>query len=78
LELLQTTEFRLPAESALYGISCRPVRREAREEIDVWHEKLEVGSRLPKLSLFLGGDLSVMVDFEESYRETCQRLKLRV
>ncbi|MCI0637858.1 MAG: DUF4058 family protein [Gemmataceae bacterium] len=76
MDLLQAANFRLPAEQTLYATAYRPVRREKREEIDAWHAALAVGSRLPSLPLFLGGDLSIVVDFEASYLETCQRLRL--
>jgi hypothetical protein len=76
LELLQTADFRLSPEAALYATAYRPVRRESRDEIDVWPATFKVGDRLPSLPLFLGGDLSLAVDFEASYLETCQRLRL--
>src|SRR5262249_51585340 len=76
IELMQTENFRLPAEATLYATAYHPVRRSTREEIDVWHETLHVGGRLPSLPLFLGADLSLRMDFEASYRETCQRLRL--
>ncbi len=76
MDLVQTDNFRLPAEASLYATAYRPVRRESREEIDVWHETLLVGGRLPSLPLFLGADLSVMLDFEASYQETCRRLRV--
>jgi hypothetical protein len=76
MELLETANFRIPAEAALYATSYRPVRRESREEIEAWHKALHVGDPLPKLPLYLGADLSLLLDFEESYQETCQRLRL--
>lgn len=76
MELLQTDNFRLPAEALLYATAYRPIRRESREEIDVWHETLRVSGRLPSLPLFLGAELSVVLDFEASYQETCRRLRV--
>jgi len=76
MELLQNAGARLTPESVLYATSYRPVRRESREEIDVWHAPLQVGGRLPSLPLYVDADLSVLIDFEESYQETCHRLRL--
>lgn len=78
MEVLQSagTNFRLPSEAVLYATSYRPVRRESREEIDAWRAILHLGQALPSLPLYLGGDLSLTIDFEESYQETCQRLRL--
>jgi hypothetical protein len=76
MDLLLTANFRLSEGSSLYALSYRPVRRATREEIDAWPVPLQVGGRLPTLPLYLGADLSVLVDFEESYQETCRRLRL--
>jgi hypothetical protein len=76
LDLMQTADFRLPAEVSLYATSYRPLRREGREEVDVWHAAVAVGGFLPSLPLHLGSDLVVDVDFEATYIETCQRLRL--
>jgi hypothetical protein len=76
MELMRTDDSRLPPEAALYATSYRPVRREQREEIEMWPATLQVGGLLPSLPLFLGSDLSVLINFEESYQETCKRLRL--
>jgi hypothetical protein len=76
MEVMQTADFRLPGDAALYATAYRPVLRAAREEIDAWRELLHVGGPLPTLPLFLGADQSVLVDFEATYRETCRRLRV--
>jgi hypothetical protein len=76
MDLLQIDNCRIPPDNLLYATAYRPVRRDGRDEIDVWQARLEVGSRLPNLPLFVGADLPVLVDFEASYVETCQRLRL--
>jgi hypothetical protein len=60
----------------LYAVAYRPVLRNDREEIDLWPASLKVGAPLPLLPLRLTGDLFVPVNFEETYVEACQRLKL--
>jgi len=74
--LMETDGFRQPPEARLYSVAYRPVRRDMRDEIDVWPAKFALGDRLPSLPLYLAADLAVMVDFEATYQETCQRLRL--
>jgi hypothetical protein len=76
INLLDVDNFRLPAETNTYATAYRPVRRETREEIDAWHARVAVGEPLPTLPLFLDVDLSVVMDFEATYQETCERLRL--
>jgi hypothetical protein len=65
-----------PAETALYAVAYRPVRRAEREEIDLWQRRLTVGAPLPTLPLRLTGDVFVEVDFEAAYQEACRRRRL--
>lgn len=60
----------------LYAAAYRPVRRDEREEIDLWLRRLAVGEPLPTLPLRLTGDLFVAVDFEAAYQEACRRRRL--
>lgn len=76
MEVMQTEGFLLPAGINLYATAYRPVRRESRGEIDVWHEPVALSQPLPRLPLFLDVDLSAILDFEASYQETCDRLRL--
>ena len=63
----------MPDETNLYAVAYRPVRREDRNEIDVWPVTFAVGDSLPTLPLRLTGDLFVPVDFETAYQEACRR-----
>jgi hypothetical protein len=60
----------------LYAAAYRPVRRDEREEIDLWLRRLAVGELLPTLPLRLTGDLFIPVDFEAAYQEACRRRRL--
>lgn len=66
----------LPADVNLYAVAYRPVRRDERDEIDLWSRRLAVGEPLPTLPLRLTGDLHVAVDFEAAYQEACRRRRL--
>jgi hypothetical protein len=77
MDLMETTNFRLSAEARLYATAYRAVRRETREEIDVWPSTFNVGDRLPSLPLYVAADLFVMVDFEAAYEEARRKLRLK-
>ncbi len=66
----------LPAEVALYAVAYRPVRRDERDEIDVWRSPMALGRPLPTLPLGLRGDLVIPVDLEAAYAEACHRKRL--
>jgi Protein of unknown function (DUF4058) len=65
-----------PADVGIYAVAYRPVRRQERDEIDLWTRQLTVGEPLPTLPLRLAGDLFVPVDFEAAYQEACRRRRL--
>jgi Protein of unknown function (DUF4058) len=68
--------FQMPAETSLYAVAYRPVRREEKEVIDVWPLSLAVGDRLPVLPLILRNELPVPVDLEATYADACRRRRL--
>ncbi|HTU89074.1 MAG TPA: DUF4058 family protein [Gemmataceae bacterium] len=79
-EILQLMDgadsLRLSAESSLYAVAYRPLRRGKEDVIDVWRSPLALGRPLPTLSLGLCADLVIAVDFEETYAEACLRKRL--
>jgi hypothetical protein len=66
----------LPVETNLYAVAYRPVRREERNEIDLWTAPCAVGQPLPTMPLRLTRDLFVPVEFEPTYQDTCRRRRL--
>jgi hypothetical protein len=60
----------------LYAVAYRPVRREGREEIDLWPRALALGAALPVLPLALNAEVSLPVDLEATYMDACQRRRL--
>jgi hypothetical protein len=66
----------LAPEVYLYAVAYRPLRREGKDEIDVWRVPLALGTPLPELPLGLRADLVVPVDFEATYTEACRRKRL--
>jgi hypothetical protein len=69
-------EMDLPPDMPLYAAAYRPVRRQDRDEIDLWTAPCAVGQPLPVMPLRLTRDLFVPVDFETTYQETCRRRRL--
>lgn len=68
--------YQMADTDSLYAVAYRPVRRNDRDEIDIWPATFAVGNLLPTLPLRLTGDLFVPVDFETTYQEACRRRRL--
>lgn len=66
----------LPAETYLYAVAYRPLRRGHGDEIDLWRSPVALGKALPTLPLGLRADLVIPVDFEATYAEACLRKRL--
>jgi hypothetical protein len=67
---------RLPPEADLYAVAYRPLRRDEKDEIDIWRSVLAVGQPLPTLPLALSAELVIPIDFEATYTEACSRKRL--
>jgi hypothetical protein len=77
MELLnQTPTSHLPPNTNLYAVAYQPLRRQDREEIDLWPIPLAVGGSLPLLPLALNAELSMPVDLEATYTDARQRRRL--
>jgi hypothetical protein len=77
IDLLRLDQgFRQAADVALAALAYRPVRREARDQVDVWAVPLQVGGTLPVLPLALRGAGPLPLDLEATYTETRQRCRL--
>ena len=64
------------ADSSIYAVTCRtrPGRRGVR--VESWEHRLIVGSPLPTLPLYLTETLSVPLELESTYEETCRGLRI--
>jgi len=77
LRVMEAAEaLRLPAETTLYAVAYRPLRRGPGDEVDLWRSPLTLGGPLPTLPLGLRADLVIPVDFEATYAEACRRKRL--
>jgi hypothetical protein len=59
-----------------YAATCRGRTADHRPLLDVWYAPLTVGCPLPGLPLWLTDDISVTLDLESSYEETCRVLRI--
>jgi hypothetical protein len=76
-ELLGWEEpLRMPADAVLYTVAYRPVRRQEKNEIDLWPVPLNVGGPLPLLPLALKGTRAIPLDLEATYTDARQRSRL--
>jgi len=77
LEVLGGTDPPSPeAASPIYAVACRVTRSEAAWLVETWMQPLSIGQPLPTLPLWLADDLSIPVDLESSYEQTCRILRL--
>jgi hypothetical protein len=63
-------------EIDLYAVAYRPIRRDGREEIDLWPATLRVAEPLPTLPLALNAGLSLPLDLEATYTDARQRRRV--
>ena len=65
---------------AIYAAACRvtktTVKPGAPWQLETWLEPLRIGQPLPTLPLWLADNLSVPLDLEGSYEETCKVLRI--
>jgi hypothetical protein len=64
-----------PDTPRLYASAYRPIRRDDRDQIEVWLRTLAVGEELPTLPLALTADIILPIDFEAAYTEACRLLR---
>jgi hypothetical protein len=62
--------------SDLYCVSYRNRKVGAKWRLETWPFALQLGARLPTVPLWLTPTLSVPLDLEKSYEETCQVLRI--
>lgn len=53
----------------IYAASCRWVKKDKRTLLQAWANALTLGQALPTLPLWLGADLVVPLDPEQSYEQ---------
>jgi Protein of unknown function (DUF4058) len=64
------------AEADLYAVAYRDFKEKRKWRLDFLPMALVLGSPLPIMPLWLPGNLSIPLDLEKSYEETCQVLRI--
>ncbi len=65
-----------PKPPPIYAATCRKRQQGHGTKLDIWSHPLAVGQPLPTLPLWLSETLTVTLDLEASYEETCRVLRV--
>ena len=60
----------------LYTVACRNTKKDDRWLLESWAQTLTLGQPLPTLPLWLADNLSVPLELEACYEETCRALRI--
>lgn len=72
LDLIGQTDPALhPEPPPLYVVSCRMKKRDNEWQLETWLHTLDLGKALPTVPLWLSENLSVPLELEESYEQSC-------
>jgi hypothetical protein len=61
----------------LYAAAYRAISTKDGARIEAWPHLLELGGSLPTLPLWLDEDVAVPVDLDETYRSSCDTLRIQ-
>jgi hypothetical protein len=67
----------LGVQGPLYAVACRGLRKGSRWRVEGWGKELALGQPLPILPLWLSEQVSIPLDLETTYEETCRSLRIR-
>lgn len=78
LAQLHAADGRLPDAVELYAGAYRPLRRDDREEVEIWTKELTLGRPLPTLPFWLNAATCLPVHFESAYADVCSRRRIEM
>jgi len=78
LDVLEVSQANWDSPTQLYAVAYRPVPIQNQTRIEAWPEELSLGSPLPVLPLWLGLDLCLPLQLEETYTTTCDGLRIPI
>jgi hypothetical protein len=61
---------------ATYAVTCRKRETDQGTKLDVWSRALTISEPLPSLPIWLTEKLTLTLDLESSYEETCRVLRI--
>jgi hypothetical protein len=65
-----------PTPPPVYAATCRGRKMGHRTRVEAWAHPLAVGQALPTLPVWLSAKLSVSLDLEATYEQTCRLLRI--
>lgn len=71
-----SSEVAPPPPADLYAAAYRPVSREKKTMLEVWHEPLALGALLPTMQLWLRGGICLPLRLEAAYERACRTLRI--
>ncbi|MGM0490107.1 MAG: DUF4058 family protein [Planctomycetota bacterium] len=75
-EVLEAEEAQWSALTGLSAIAYRPVTIAQWPHLEIWPQALELGHPLPVVPLWVNLDICVPIRLEDTYRATCQSLRI--
>ncbi len=60
----------------LYAVAYRPTGKNGTGQLAIWSHRLVVGEPLPEVPMWLWGGLSIPARLNDTYDETCRRLRV--
>jgi hypothetical protein len=76
ISVFQGTGLPATLQAGLVAAAYRLHRSGAESAIECWTDQVAVGSELPTLPMWLGADVAVPLDLEQSYAAMCVSLRL--
>lgn len=76
LALLGSSDPAFSPPPATYAATCRRRQVGLQTKLDAWSRPLAIGQALPTLPVWLSETLTVTLDLEASYEETCRVLRI--
>jgi len=60
----------------LSAVAYRTLDAEQESRLEIWPESLAIGEELPTMPLWLGTDIALALDLEQTYQATCDTLRI--
>jgi hypothetical protein len=76
LALLQRSDPAFDPPPPLYAVTCRTRHVGSGTKLDTWARPLAIGQPLPSLPVWLSETMTVTLELEASYEETCRVLRV--
>ncbi len=76
MEVLAVSQASWESPSGLYAVAYRPVPARNQPRVEAWPQALSLGAALPVVPLWVGLELCLPLELEETYLTTCTGLRI--